>query len=71
MEAPRELSDNSSDRALRQEWTGWPVEIPRPFIVTDCEECSTRHAPIRNCPQVTEDDYDREADYWFWSGDSR
>lgn len=44
------------------------IEIPNQFQIKDCDNCGTRHAPVRGCPIVEEDDYDREADYWKYSG---
>lgn len=43
------------------------IEILEEFYIAECSNCGTFHAPIRDCPTVTEDDYDREADYWKWS----
>lgn len=43
------------------------IPIPDAFIVRECPECKTRHAPVRDC--LNDDDYyDREEDYWKYSG---
>lgn len=43
------------------------IEIPSEFFITTCSKCGTQHAPIRDCPEL-EVEYDREEDYWKWSG---
>ena len=28
------------------------IEVPEFFIVSNCPKCETRHAPVRDCPEV-------------------
>jgi hypothetical protein len=45
----------------------YAINVPGQFVISECDTCHTQHAPVRNCPEMTEDDYDREEDYWKWS----